>query len=112
MQVLLSAPPATLTHVLIHMTFFMFYDWQFETEAYPAMHALNCALLERVLDRHPHLEVLDIQFEEKEMEAFRHLQRVVRGKLPERIRHLTHFALKPKFGFSSLTHPKDKELAW
>ena len=63
---------------------------------YPAMKALNWALLEQLYDLQTGLEVIEIQFEDKELLAFPFLKDTITQMLPKRVQPLVRFMLAPK----------------
>lgn len=94
--VLLAAPPRALTRIRIHISFSPFPLSTHSSAYYLPLRELKWDLLDRVVDRHPDLEVLELQFPPA-IPLFKELRQTVQERLSSRVRRLVQFSLSPDF---------------
>lgn len=94
-RALLTAPPGALSHILLHISLAPAVGSRTSTMFYLPLRTLHWDLLDRVLDRHPKLDVLDIHFAE-DVPSFDKARVAVQEELSGRVRSLARFASAPR----------------
>lgn len=98
LSVLLNIMPNLLSRVYLHISFTTYEEWETPSEFFQILCELNWAFLDRVLDRHPNLEVLEIRFLER-TPWIAAARRMIEEKLSRKVLQLTRFRLSPTFEY-------------